>query len=278
MRWWLLPILFWLAVAARAEPVEQAMPNGLVAKAEFRRGDPRQPAVLLLHGFLQTHEFPTIHSLTEGLADKGRTVLAPTLTLGVTHRSQSMACEAIHTQTMKEGVGEIATWVKWLKARHPGPIVLVGHSFGSVELLAYLSDKPDAAVTRFIGISLIEGQVKLNPSAARQLVADLRSAAKAGEPRVFSRKFSYCNKYQATPASLASYLEWTPQRVLAASARLPVPRLYIMGGKDDRLGNGWVDMLKAHNRVIVIPGANHFMDGEHEFDLLDAVQKELKTP
>jgi len=51
-----------------------------------------------------------------------------------------------------------------------------------------------------------------------------------------------------------------------------------MGGNDDRLGTGWVDKLKAHNRVKIIPGANHFMDGEHEFDLLDSVLDEMKAP
>jgi hypothetical protein len=44
---------------ARAEPVTLTLPNHLVALAEYRKGADDMPAVILLHGFLQTHEFPT---------------------------------------------------------------------------------------------------------------------------------------------------------------------------------------------------------------------------
>jgi len=265
------------ALAAFAAPVELTLPSKLVANAEYRKGDPGKPAVILLHGFLQTHEFPVIHRLVEGIADTGRSVLAPTLTLGVTHRRQSLACEAIHTHTMNDVAGEIDAWVKWLKARHPGPIILLGHSFGSTEVLAYLSGRPDPAITHFIGVSVIEGRLKLNTAETAKLIAEMRRAVKSGEPRVATHQFSFCQKYQATPASLLSYLDWTPQRVLNAAARLPLPHLFIMGGNDDRLGTDWVDKLKERSRVKIIPGANHFMDGEHEFDLLDAVLDELKA-
>jgi pimeloyl-ACP methyl ester carboxylesterase len=124
---------------------------------------------------------------------------------------------------------------------------------------------------------MIGGQLRMAPADSARLISDLRHAEKTGEPRVVTHQFSFCRQYQATPASLLSYLEWTPQRVLTSSARLPIPSLFIMGGRDDRLDSGWVDKLKIHNRVVVVPGANHFMDGEHEFDLLDTVLKELKS-
>ena len=41
--------------------------------------------------------------------------------------------------------------------------------------------------------------------------------------------------------------------------------------------DAWVKWLKAHNRVQILPGASHFMDGVHEFDLVDAVLTELKA-
>jgi len=277
MRLFLFLVLCCIGLSARAEPVELTLPGKLVAKAEYRKGDPDKPALILLHGFLQTNEFPTIHSLVEGISHTGHSVLAPTLTLGVTHRRQSLACEAIHTHTMKDVGREIDAWVKWLKARHKGPIILLGHSFGAAELLAYLSGKPDPAITKFIGVSIVDGRLRSNAAEANKLIAETRELAKNGQPRVLSQQFSFCRKYQATPASLLSYLEWTPKRMLDACARLPLPSLFIMGGSDDRLAHGWVDKLKAHNRVKVIPGANHFMDGEHEFDLLDAVLDELKA-
>ncbi|MDO9224675.1 MAG: alpha/beta fold hydrolase [Pseudomonadota bacterium] len=273
----LLLALCWISLAAHATPVELKLSGKLLAKAEYREGAPSKPAVLFLHGFLQTHEFPTIHRLIGGVADSGHTVLAPTLSLGITHRRQSLACEAIHTHTMKDALREIDAWVKWLKARHNGPIILVGHSSGSVEALAYLSGKPDPAIGGFIGISIVEGRIKMNAVETARLIKEMRLAVKTGTPRVTTQQFSFCQKYQATPASLLSYLEWTPQRVLDAAATLAPPNLFIMGGRDDRLGEGWVGELKKRNRVIIIEGANHFMDGEHEFDLLDVILNELNT-
>lgn len=267
----------WVWGAATAAPVELTLPNHLTARAEYRKGDADKPAVLLLHGFLQTHEFPVIHRMTEGVADTGRTVLAPTLSLGVTHRKQSMACEAIHTHSMADGAREIQVWVDWLKARHPGPIILVGHSFGSVELLSYLSGKPDPAVIKFIAVSIVEGRLELKEAALEALIRQTRAQARAGEPATVSRPFSFCKNYRATPASLVTYLEWTPKRVVQASSRLRLPNVYVMGGRDDRLGTGWIERLKRATRVVVIPGANHFMDGEHEFDLLDVLLEELKS-
>lgn len=276
MQRFLFLLLICLAANAQAVLVQQTLPNRLEALAEYRKGSPEKPAILILHGFLQTHEFPTIHRLTGSLADEGYTVLAPNLSLGVTHRKQSLACEAIHSHTLKDDVREIDAWVQWLKARHSGPIVLIGHSFGSIELLAYLAARPDPAVSRFIGVSIVESRLKLDASERKKLVASLRR--EAASRKLVSRQFSFCQKFQATPQSLLSYLEWTPQKVLQSAAVLPMPSFFIMGGRDDRLGPGWVDQLKQKSQVEIIAGANHFMDGEHEFDLFDAVLRELTTP
>lgn len=277
MRAVLFLIMCGLAWAAQGETIELPLTGNLVARADYRKGTANKPAVIMLHGFLQTYEFPTIHRLAEGMADAGHTVLLPNLTLGITHRRQSLACEAIHTHTMQDAGREIDAWLKWLKTRHSGPIVLLGHSFGSVELLAYLSKRRDPAISRLIGVSIVEGRIKLSPTETGKLIGELRQAVITGTPRVVTHPFSFCRKFQATPASLLSYLEWTPQKVLDASARLPLPSLFIMGESDDRLGPGWVEQLDRRNRVTVIPGANHFMDGNHEFDLLDVVLNELKA-
>jgi hypothetical protein len=49
-----------------------------------------------------------------------------------------------------------------------------------------------------------------------------------------------------------------------------------MGGADERLSARWLEALgKAGARVKVIGGASHFLDGEHEFDLIDATLSHL---
>lgn len=267
------------SLCALAGPVELVLPNKLTALAEYRKGEAGKPTVLLMHGFLQTHEFPTIQRLIEGLSDAGYGVLAPTLTLGVTHRKQSLACEAIHTHTLGDGAREIASWVDWLKAKKTTSIVLLGHSFGSVETLAYLSSNRASRVRKLIGVSAVEGRLKVDGALRDKLTKETRALVKAHDRRLISQQFSFCQKYRATPESMLSYLEWTPERIIAETGRLPFPTTFIMGSRDDRLGPAWIEQLQKSKvvKVRVIEGANHFMDGDFEFDLLDNVLLELKT-
>jgi pimeloyl-ACP methyl ester carboxylesterase len=278
---WIFRVLLSLAAyssPALAELVELVMPNKLTAKAEFHKGDPAKPTVLLVHGFLQTYEFPTIYRLTEGLASAGYSVLAPTLTLGVTHRKQSLACEAIHTHTIQDGAKELAVWVDWLKARKASAIVLVGHSFGSVETLSYLSAYREPLVRKLIGVSAVEGRLKVDGPRRGKVIKETRALLKAHNKSLITEQFSFCQKYRATPESMLSYLEWTPDRIITEASRLPMPATFIMGSRDDRLGANWIERLRQTKaKVRVIEGANHFMDGDFEFDLLDTVLLELKA-
>jgi dienelactone hydrolase len=276
-------LLLCLCVAAlapaRAERVQTRIRPDLVALGDYRPGRPDKPAVLILHGFLQTHDFPTIFRMSEGLSAEGYTTLAPTLTLGVTHRRSSLACEAIHAHTLDDDLKEISHWVKWLKQRHRGDIVLIGHSLGSMALLAYLDQGADPAVGSMIGVSIMEGRVSDDRAKQAKAIAELRRLARAGKHAPQTRAFSFCKTFNATPESVLSYLEWTPERVMDASNRQRARLTYIMGSRDDRLGAGWLDALQHTGvKVRVIQGANHFMDGEHEFDLLDTLLEELRTP
>lgn len=277
MRGWLL-LLCWLVGTAWGDIVELKLPNQIVARAEFRDGAPGKPAVVLLHGFLQTHEFPVIHRLTESLSSAGYTVLAPTLSLGISHRKQSLACEALNTHTQADAIRELDLWLKWLRKQRPRTIALMGHSFGSMQLLAYTVEKGDPAIRKIIGVSIIEGRSETPPAEHDKLMKELREIQAKGEPRVVTQPFSFCKKYRAPPASLMSYLAWTPERILREVNRAKVPVTFVMGGRDDRLGAGWLEKLgKTRARLHVIQGANHFMDGEYEFDLLDIVLSELKA-
>jgi dienelactone hydrolase len=273
----LISLCFTALVPARAEHVQTRPRPDLAALAEYRAGRPDKPALLILHGFLQTYDFPTIFRMTDGLAAEGYTVLAPTLTLGVTHRRASLACEAIHAHTLNDDLKEIDHWVKWLKQRHRGEIILIGHSLGSLTLLAYLDQGADPAVASAIGVSIMEGRISDDKTRQAKAISELRRQLRAGERAPKPRPFSFCNSFNATPASLLSYLEWTPDRVMAASVRQRARLTYIMGSRDDRLGEGWLDALQRTGvKVRIIQGANHFMDGEHEFDLLDALLDELR--
>jgi pimeloyl-ACP methyl ester carboxylesterase len=272
----LLILLSWATASVNAEQVTLQMPSGIGANAEYLQGEPGRPTILMLHGFLQTHSFHTIHQLSQGLHDEGYTVLSPTLTLGIPYRRQSLACEAIHTHQLADIHAEIGAWMDWLENRQQRDIVFIGHSTGSVNLLSYLSNHPDARVKKLIGISIVEGRLELDANAQQALQQQLLARINNGDKQPIKQNYSYCRPITATPASLYSYMVWTPQRILATIQQLSTPQAYLMGSMDDRLGPGWIPQLSATGRsVTVIDGANHFMDGEFEFALQDAVLEQL---
>jgi pimeloyl-ACP methyl ester carboxylesterase len=257
-----------LPTAAHAAIVQQEMRPAIQASADYLIGKRSKPAVLLLHGFLQTRNFPTVVTLARGLGDAGYTVLSPTLSLGIPNRTQSLACEAVHKHSMEDDVAEIRRWISWLKSHGHSTIVLAGHSFGSLQLLAYLSLKPDPAVKAYIGTSLVEAQV--GTTARPTLIAQLEARVHDKQRGLVSQALSFCKKYTSTPEDLLSYVRWDQERVLAALKQSPVGVKLVMGDSDNMIGQGWLEALQhVQAQLVIVKGANHFMDGEHEFDLLD---------
>jgi pimeloyl-ACP methyl ester carboxylesterase len=268
-------LLLVFPASARAAIAQLEVRPGIAATAEYLAGQRDKPAVLLLHGFLQTRDFPTVATLARGLSDAGYPVLAPTLSLGIPNRMQSLSCEAVHRHRLDDDVAEISRWVEWLKSRGHRAIVLVGHSFGSMQLLAYLNARPDPAVKAYVGTSLIEAQIGDTPRAT--LVAQLESRVEAGQRAPVTQRLSLCRKYLAPPESLLSYVRWDQSRTLAALKASPVKVELIMGDSDEMLGRNWIRALaRMRTPMIIVKGANHFMDGEHEFDLLQHTLDFLK--
>jgi dienelactone hydrolase len=262
--------------AALAKLVELEVRPGIQAGADYRAGARGKPAVLLLHGFLQTREFRTVATLADSLHDAGYTVLSPTLSLNIPNRMQSLSCEAIHRHSMNEDIIEIARWVDWLKSRGHQRIVLFGHSFGSLQLLAYLDGKPDAAVHAFIGASMIETRIATPSRPA--LIARLKDKVQRKQNRLVTHRVSFCPQYAAPPADMLSYVVWDQPRTLAAIKKSPVRMQLIMGDADKALGHGWLQALQHIGApIIIVPGANHFMDAEHEFDLFKHTLGFLQT-
>lgn len=277
MRAYLLCLLISVfPAAAHAEPVRQLMRPGISASAEYLVGERSKPAVLLLHGFLQTHEFATVPTLAHGLHDAGYTVLSPTLSLNIPNRKQSLACEAVHKHSLDDDVAEIGRWVSWLKSRGHHAIVLLGHSFGSMQLLAYLSAKPDAAVKGYIGASLIEAQI--GPVDRSILITQLENRVLSKQRALVNQSLSFCMKYPSTPEGLLSYVRCDQARVLASLKQSPVGVQLIMGDSDEMMGGGWLKALQhVQPPLVIVKGANHFMNGEHEFDLLENALKYLEA-
>lgn len=275
---WFVVLLALPFQCATAETIEAKLPAGIIATADFRAGQPSRPAVLLLHGFLQTRHAPPMSSLANILADQGYTVLTPTLTLGINRRTKSLACEAAHPHDLESDVGEIGFWVDWLAGKGLRDIVLVGHSSGSLQILEYLVKTPSPAVRKAVLTSLIP---IISDRSERQHTLDLlRKKPKAAEQGLGRYTLAYCRKnYAAPPRAYLSYATVDADRVLANLGRTRVPAEIIVGATDTTMDAGWPENMRGRGvPVTIIEKTGHFFDGAQEFDLTDKVEALLKSP
>ena len=272
--------LFFPSLPAAAETVEVRLPTGVTASANFHSGNPTQPAVLLLHGFLQTHHSQPMSSLAGNLASRGYTVLSPSISLGINRRSQSMACEAVHTHTIQEDVAEVAYWVNWLSSKGYKNIVPIGFSStGNYEILLYNAQGSHPAVNKAILAGLIP---IYTDHAVRQKIRSVMDARRQADNKnigIFS--LGYCkNNFAATSNSYLSYARFDERKLLELLKQTPVPTEVILGSSDTVLPDNWpskIEALKSRTRVTIIDKANHFFDGTSEFDLAEEIENILKN-
>lgn len=264
---------------SHAEEVKLKVLSGIVANANYAKGEATKPAILVLHGFLQSYNFSIISSLFDNISSEGYTVLSPSLSLKIPNRKKSLSCEALHDHSIEDDQKEIAQWVDWLKSRGHKKIVLIGHSQGSTSLLSYLTEhKRSKLIKKFIAVSVLEVNVSRNKYENNRFNKLLDKKLKENSRSPISHKLSFCNKYLGTIRSFKSYQKWTTERIITSIKELKIPVRIIMGGSDNRIRKNWVGRLKSTKKPLsIIKGANHFMDGFHEFDLLEVVLKELES-
>lgn len=259
---------------ARAEQVSATLPSGVIVNADYEPGDPAQPALLIVHGFLQTREFQATKNIIDGLSDFGYEVLGPSLSLGVESRRKSLSCEAMHKHTLEDDLEELDRWVDWLLQRGHSSIVLIGHSWGGQHALAYVAKYPDRPIAGVVAVSLVRMRQTQPTLAAQSELA--RARLKAGETGPDNYALNFCKKYAGTPQSYLSYAEWGDAKVLAAVKNVRLPIYIILGGDDRRIDDDWVSALRDSGaEVSRITGADHFFSSQYEFDLLDALEKTL---
>ncbi len=263
---------------AFAEVVTQHIPElKLTAEAEYSKGMPNKPAVLMLHGFLTTNQFHTVRSMAQAYNEAGYTTLAPTLTLNISQRKQSVKCNAIHTHTLENDVLEVKHWIQWLKDQGVQEIVLLGHSSGSPELMHFLAhnEEPTIKLAIFTSLFFLSGP---ELGTLQSEIDHARNALKNNNMQPHKYSFLFCkNNYFATPESFLSYQKLDRAYLLDNLKNLKVPSYTIMGGEDKRyqsVGHKWLDELEqTGTHLIVVEGANHFFSSEYEFDLQDQLIK-----
>ena len=262
-------IAFSLPVLGIADEILDTLPNGLQVYADYHEGEEGKVAILVQHGFMATHRFPTVENLVGELASQGYTVLAPTLSLNIPLRKTSIACDTIHTHHFDMDKDELEWWLQWLEKKGHEKIVLIGHSSGSLLALAYVQKNPLESVRLVIDTSLTyfeSGGVGDNKDVSEKGSGHSSTVLK-------EHSLSYCKgNYLSPENAYLSYALWDSHKVLAAVKETYTPLEVVMGGRDQRQSPDWIAALQeAGARVSIIEGANHFFDSEHEFELHDAV-------
>ena len=276
---WFFPLAMVLSAAAfgGSARIELQLQPTLIAEAEYWPGESHKPAVLIQRGFLVTRSFPTVRRLAEALADEGYSVLTPTLTLGINRRQQSVDCEALHTHGLGDDVAELVAWTRWLHERSGKPPVLVGHSVGGVQVAAVLDAEPDLPVARAVLISLSYFGEEQGAEVAALLRRRAAEDEGARPGAMLAYALTYCRTYVTTPGRLLSYLAWDRERIANALTSQWAPVTVIYGGQDERIDRDWIAGLAGPNvDVRLVPGANHFFDLSHEFELLDEVTRAIE--
>lgn len=270
-------LLLMVAVnSASAGDVFAKLDNNVSVSAQYLPGEKGKGAILILHGFTTTRNFSTVQSIVHEMAGNGHTILAPTLSMNINDRRASVPCDAIHTSTMEDDVAEVAFWVDWLVEKGHQQITLIGHSMGSLQLVAYAAKNPHPNVTQVIATSLIHTHRYTSAEVIEQETRQAQAALKQVPPPVHGYHFVFCDAYIAPPQVYLSYMAWDKVRVIDTLKRVKLPVKIIMGGSDRRFGPEWISLLEqAGSDVEVIEGASHFFDASHEFDLLDVITGSL---
>lgn len=264
---WLLPAI------AHAEEIALQLPSGLKALANYRAGARDRPAVLVLHGFLQTHHFSTVRLIASEVSDAGYAVLSPTLTLNIDQRQTSLSCDAIQSHTVEQANSEIGAWVDWLKKKGYAHIILIGHSTGSNHLLHYLHSSQESAVRALIATGVGPLVSWKHPEENNLQRAEAEAAVAEGDNRLKHYTLGFCHNNYASPASsFLSYMQWDKARILRDLKTSPVPTTVVLGRVDNWLPPDWPDNIEREAiPLVLIDEANHYFSGVAEFDFQSAI-------
>lgn len=261
---------FAIPASSHAFSVESKVSGQVSATADFRPGVADKPAILLLHGFLQTRDFAIIKSLMDELSSAGYSVLAPNLSLGISYRKSSLSCEALHLHDMEGDIREIQHWMEWLRARGYKKLVGIGHSFGATQLVAWRTRYHQRDFD-LIGISLVSS-ASFVPSSGHRPIYSGKS-----QPDLVRFPLSFCETYTAPAEKYLSYHKWDNRKLLDTLKSSKSQTDIILGSHDKYLPRDWKEsLIKSGARVHLINGANHFMEGTQEFDMLDATLNILR--
>ena len=272
----LLVIVVTFIRPVNAETVKLPLPGGQLASATWLDGNKDRPAILVMHGFLQTWSFRATSNIIEGLSSQGYAILGPNLSLGVSMRQQSMQCQAPHQHTFEKDIKEMKSWIDWLKGKGFKSFIIVGHSWGSQHGIGFVNRYSDVNIKGLIAISLVRTNVEEAIRSKQIVLAKKRLAKK--DSALHKYQLSFCKNYTAVPQSYLSYALWDDKSILKSLGRInksKIPVYVILGGSDKRIDANWIADVKKNSRFIIVKGANHFFSSVYELELADKLEEVL---
>lgn len=283
-----LSVVFLRAPFAVADPVS-TVADGLTLNANLETTEnwPEGPVVVLTHGTLAHSGMEIMKSLQTMLADRGLGSLAINLSLGIDDRQPAMYdCATPHMHKHLDAVGEISTWVEWLKGQGVERIVLLGHSRGGNQAARYAAAQPDAVVSDLVLIAPStwdEGYPEKDyaqryGTSLQPVLAQAQSLVESGrgEALIGPIGFIYCENAQASAEAVVSYYTPDPDmdtpRLLS---RLGMP-VVVFAGSEDTVVAGLIDKTEPladgeKVELVVLDGADHFFRDLYAEDIADAI-------
>ncbi len=270
---WLIVSLWLIPATAGGEQLSETLGNGLSVLADYRHGAMNKPAALVLHGFLQTHQFSTVQLIADELSDAGYAVLSPTLSLNISRRRSGLTCDAIQNHTVEQSTEEIAFWVEWLKRKGHKHVILIGHSTGSNNLLSYLEHAPDPSISTLIATAIGPIENWRHPEESRRQQVQAKALIASGNAGLRQYSLSFCrNNYAAPGTSYLSYMQWKEEWLLHALKASPVPVTVVLGKEDKWLPPDWAEQIRRTKiPTVEISEANHYFSGIAEFEFQSAI-------
>lgn len=275
---WLMLSLF--CAASPAQEITIPLSDGNQALADYRPGDADKPVIFIMHGLLQTSRFSTVQLIADELADNGYTVLAPTLTLNIDQRRNSLTCNAIQNHSVADSNREIADWMAWLKGKgyKDEHIVLIGHSSGSMRLLSYLSERGAASPRLFIATSIGPIRDWKQPKQVEAQLSTARQHEQTSPPQLDNYTLGFCHENYTAPASAyLSYMAWTDSWVVEKLKQLSFPIEVVLGSADKWLPPDWRQKIsEAGLPLTTIHEAGHNFTGPQEFEFQESILRLLE--
>jgi len=259
-----------------ASPVKLTLPNNKIVTATWIEGDKAKPAIMVMHGFLQTYSFRATSNIIEGLSSQGFAILGPNLSLGISGRQQSMQCQAAHQHTFEGDLEEMKAWTNWLKAKGYKSFIVVGHSWGSQHGISFVNTYPKVPVKAVIAISLIPPRIK--KEIRDEQIGYAKRLLKTSSTALHRYTLSFCKAYTSTAAGYLSYAACDQKKIIKGLGKLrlrKIPVYVVLGSADRRVDADWIATIKKYSRLIVIKGANHFFSSVYELELADKLEEIL---